>query len=121
GWQGIARDEGPAAGGAFLPRALAPALEHFGARIEPRCPRARPAGLDGTKRHVASAAREIEQPKHFGLARRIDRGNKRVLPGPVQPAGHQIVHEIVPPGDLAKHVVSGALLSRVVQRLKTES
>ena len=74
--------------------------------------RAGAAGLDHAERHVAGATREIEQGEVARALGRIDRGHQRVLPGPVQAARHQVVHQVVTARDALKHVVDQRLLVR---------
>ena len=69
-----------------------------------------PAGLHHAKRHVAGAAGEIEQRERPLALGRMHRRDQRVLPGAVQPARHQVVHQVVAAGDRMKHVVDHALL-----------
>ena len=40
----------------------------------------------------------------------LTRGDEHILPGPVQPARHQVVHEVVAPRDAVKDVVDPRLL-----------
>ena len=80
-----------------------------------------PARLDRPKGDVAGAAGEVEQRERLRAAhgRAVDesralggltRGDQRVLPGPVQPARHQVVHQVVAPRDAVKDVVDQRLL-----------
>ena len=69
----------------------------------------RAAALDHAQRDVAGAAGDVEQRKRPVL-RRIDRGDQRVLPGPMQPERHQIVHQVVAARDAVEHVVDQRLL-----------
>ncbi len=69
-----------------------------------------PAGLRDPQRDVAGAARDIEQRERCRAARRIDRRHQRVLPGAVQSARHQVVHQVVAPRHRVEHVVDHRLL-----------
>ncbi len=107
---GIALLEGhsivvPAPGGAF-----AADREHLGVDVADGDARAGPAGLDHAERDVAGTAGEIEHGEFLLGARRIDRGDQRVLPGPVQPARHQVVHQVVAPRHRMEHAIDHALL-----------
>ena len=57
-----------------------------------------PPAVEHAEGDVAGAAGDIEQRERRGSPawrRRIDRGDQRVLPGAVQPARHQVVHQVV--------------------------
>jgi len=66
--------------------------------------------LDDAEGNVASAARKIQKMKRTRALRRPELRDKRVLPRPVQPAGHQIVHNVVTARDLMEYVVDQRLL-----------
>jgi hypothetical protein len=80
----------------------------------------RAGSFNRPKGDVAGAASQVEQGKTrragddrvtgrpAGLGR-IDGGNEHILPGPVQPARHQVVHEVVAPRDAVKNVVNPRL------------
>ena len=73
------------------------------------------ARVDDAKGDVAGAAGQVEQRKRprAGLGPilgRIDRDDERVLPGAVQPARHQVVHQVVAVRHAAKNVVDQRLL-----------
>jgi hypothetical protein len=51
---------------------------------------------------------------------RIDGGDERVLPGAVQPARHEIVHQVVAVRHAAKHIVDARLLVLERQALEAE-
>ena len=91
--------------------ALAADREHVGIDVAHRRPRLLAAGRDGAHRHVAGAAGDVEQRERprFG---RIERGDQRVLPGPMQAERHQIVHQVVARRDAVEHVVDQRLLVR---------
>ena len=63
---------------------------------------------------VAGGTGDIDQRERAVAFGRINRGNERVLPRPMQPARHQVVHQIVAPRHRAEHVVDPPLL--VVER-----
>ena len=101
--------------------ALQPALfgtfpahaQHIGINIEHSDIGLRPARLDHAKGHIAGAARDIEMTK--GLeARGLDHAHQHILPQAVQPAGHQVIHQIITVSHFVKHIIDHALL--VVQR-----
>ena len=58
---------------------------------------------------VAGAAGDVEMAETRAVAG-VDLAGERVLPQPVQAAGHQIVHHVVAAGDLVEHVVDEMLL-----------
>ena len=91
-------------------RALAADGQHLGIDVADGDAHARPAGFHHAERHVAGAAGEIEQREGAVAFGRIDRGHQRVLPGPVQPARHQVVHQVVAARDRMEHVVHQPLL-----------
>ena len=68
------------------------------------------ARRDHPERDVAGAAGDVEQRERPFVARRIDGGDQRVLPGAVQAARHQVVHQVVAARDAAEHVVDQRLL-----------
>ena len=117
---GIALDErhdvvDPAFAGALAADAqhLAADVEHFGAR-------AGAARFDHPERHVPGSAGHVQQKEWPTFPRRVDRGDERILPGPVQPARHQIVHQVVAPRHPAKNVVDQPLLVRGRDVAETE-
>ena len=71
-----------------------------------------PPRRDHAERDVAGAAGDVEQRETARLAalRRIDRRDQRVLPGAMQPARHQVVHQVVAPRHAVEHVVDQRLL-----------
>ena len=90
-------------------RALASDLEHVGIDVADRRARVRAAALDHPKRDVAGAAGDVEERKGPRLWR-IDRGDQRILPGPMQPERHQVVHQVVAARDAVEDVVDQPLL-----------
>ena len=68
------------------------------------------ARLHDAEGDVAGAARDIEQGERPVALRRVERGDQRILPGAVQPAGHQVVHQVVAARDLVENVVDQPLL-----------
>ena len=69
----------------------------------------RPAGVQHAEGHVAGAAGDVEMAEG-PRSRRVQAGDERVLPGPVQAAGHQVVHEVVAARHGAEDLVHPALL-----------
>ena len=51
------------------------------------------------ERDVAGAAGNVEQLERRFAARRIEHGDEVALPQPVQATRHQVVHQVVAPGD----------------------
>ena len=80
-----------------------------GIDVEDRDLGARRAGLGDPKRDVARAAGDVEMAKR-APPRRPDLGRESILPDAVEPAGHQIVHEIVARRDLVEHGIDAFLL-----------
>jgi len=70
-----------------------------------------PPAFDGPKRHVAGTAGDVEQRERPGFWR-IERGDQRILPGPMQAERHEIVHQVVARRDAVEHVVDQRLLVR---------
>ena len=73
---------------------LAPDGQHRPVDVENGDAGLRPAGVQHAKGHVPGAAGDVESVEGPG-SRRVQAGDEGVLPGPVQPAGHQVVHEVV--------------------------
>ena len=81
---------------------------------------ARPAGVGHPERDIAGAAREIEQRERLvglflktagaAFRRRIERVDHHVLPGAMQAAGHEVVHQVVARRHAMKHAIDEALL-----------
>ena len=69
-------------------------------------------GLDDAEGDVAGAAGDVEH-RPAGASRRVEPGDHRVLPEPVQAARHQVVHQVVAAGDLVEHLVDERLLFAV--------
>ena len=65
--------------------------------------------FDDADRQVAGAAGDIEHGP-TGAPRRIEPADHRIFPQPVQPARHQIVHQVVATGDLMENLVDERLL-----------
>ena len=68
------------------------------------------AGLRHPQGDVAGAAGEIEQAEGRLTLRRVHGCHQRVLPGAVQAARHQVVHQVVAARDRMEHVVHQPLL-----------
>ena len=107
---GIALLEGNRLVVAAFARALAADGEHVGIDVADGDARARAAGFHHAERHVAGAAGEIEQGEGLLSFGRIDRGHQCILPGAVQPARHQVVHQVVAACHRMEHVVHQPLL-----------
>ena len=105
---------------AALDRARMTDRQHFGIDVRHRRPCARPSRFQHPERNIACAARDIEQCERPVSARRIDGGHQHVFPGPVQPARHHIVHQVVAPGDLVEDVIHQCLLFGQRHRLEAE-
>ena len=70
-----------------------------------------PARVGDAEGDVAGAAGEIEQRERPARPfRRVDRRDQRLLPGAVQAARHQVVHQVVAPRHRMEHVVDQRLL-----------
>src|SRR6516165_3972657 len=105
---GVALDEGCSVAVRAQPR---PAhLQHLGVDVEDGHAGAGPAPGQHAGSHITGAAGDIEQRKGPLARGRIDGGDEGVLPGAMQPAGHQIVHQIVAIGHAPKHVIDQPLL-----------
>ena len=92
--------------------ALTANLEHVRVDIADDDTSAAAASGGNPKRNVASAARDIKHCERARVPRRIDRSHQRVLPGAMQAARHQIVHQIVAASDRRENVVHQRLLLR---------
>ena len=68
------------------------------------------AGIDEPEGDVAGAARKIEHRERPVVFRRIDRRDQHVLPGAVEAARHQVVHQVITLRDTVKDVVDQCLL-----------
>src|SRR4029077_7918765 len=90
----------PALGGA-----LAPHLEHVGIDVTHGHSRPRATGFGDAESDVPGPAGEIKQRKFAPRTWRVYRRHQRVLPGPVQAARHQVVHEVIAAGDRMEDVV----------------
>ena len=107
---GVALLEGDREIVAALVSPLAADAKHVGIDVADGDAHVRPAGLHHAEGDVAGAAGEIEQGEVPVALRRIDRGDQRVLPGAMQPARHQVVHQVVAARNRMEHVVDHALL-----------
>src|SRR5262249_38181874 len=95
---------------ATLGGALAAHVEHVGVDIANSDAGARAAGASDPESDVTSAAGEIEQRKRPLVFRRGYRPHQRVLPGAMQSARHQVVHQVIASGDRMKDVIDAPLL-----------
>src|SRR5262249_14084610 len=96
---GVALLEGNDAVEPPLRSTLVANLEHVGVDVANRGARAGAARVRYPKSHVACTAGEIEQRKRPVVLWRVYCRYQCVLPGTVQPARHQVVHEVVTAGD----------------------
>ena len=115
---GIALDERDRVVEPALDGALAPDREHLGidvddGRARARAARRRPPGrrCRRCRRPHRAARTGRARSRRRRLSGRVD---QRVLPGAVQPARHQVVHQVVAARDAVEHVVDQRLL--VVER-----
>ena len=74
--------------------------------------------VQDAKGDIARAAGHIEQSE-VAPPFRAQGGNEGVLPGPMQPKRHQVIHQIIAPGDLVEDIVDKVLL--VLDRHALES
>ena len=109
---GIALLEGDGVVEAALDGALGADRQHLGIDVADGDAGVRPAGLRDAEGDVAGAAGEVEQRERPVPLRRIHGSQQGVLPGAVQAAGHQVVHEVVAAGDGMEDVVDPPLLVR---------
>ena len=72
------------------------------------CPRRRPPAMRSAMSPVPPARSSRREATR--APRRLERGDQRILPGAVQPARHEVVHQIVALRHLAKHIVDQRLL-----------
>ena len=93
-----------------MSRALAPDRQHVGIDVERGRLRAGAAGLHDAHGDIAGAAGDVEQMEGAIALRRVDGGDQNVLPGAMQPARHQVVHQVVAARDLVEYVVDQPLL-----------
>ena len=95
---------------AALLGALAADREHLGVDVADGHMRVRAAA--STTRKAMSPVPPARSSSRNGRRRprRVDRGDQRVLPGAVQPAGHQVVHQVVAAGTGMEDVVDPPLL-----------
>ncbi len=103
-----------------LDRALAADREHLRIDVAHGRARAGPARRDDAERDVAGAAGDVEEPERLLAARRVDGGDQRVLPGAVQAARHQVVHQVVAPRHRPEDVVHQPLFGVEVDGLEAE-
>ena len=99
--------------------ALAPDAQHVGIDVEHGDVGLRATGLQHREGDIARAAGHVEMMERPVLGR-VDRGQERALPGPVQAARHQVVHQVVAVGDLVEDVVDLGLLLGELHRLEAE-
>jgi hypothetical protein len=106
--------------GVFGSRTRAPRVQHFRRDIADHAARAVPRLRQEAPRDVAGTAGHVEE-QIGGLAfRSAQPADQLVLPKPVQPAGHQIVHQIVARCDAREDAVDHALLFVLADGGETE-
>ena len=66
-------------------------------------------GFGDAEGDVAGASGHVHEPVGRAMGGR-EPGNHRILPNPVQPARHQIVHDVVALGDPVEDLVDAPLL-----------
>ena len=89
--------------------ALAPDGEHVRIDVADGGAGILAAGFDHPQRHVTGAAGDVKERKWPAFGR-IHRRHQRILPGPVQPERHQVVHQVVAVRHAVKYVVDQRLL-----------
>ena len=118
---GVADGEGDAPAQPRVGQALAAHLHHRRIDVAQHGAAAGPAGLEDAARDIAGAAGDVDQVEAARRPGRREPGDEVVLPQPVQAARHQVVHQVVAPGDGGEHVVDEALARAVGDLAEAEA
>ena len=102
-----------------FPRPFLPDGKHVGADVADRYAGVGPARLGDAEGDVAGAAGDIDD-SIAAAAGRIEHRHHRVLPEAMEPAGHEIVHQVVAARDPLEDLVDHALLVGEIDGPKAE-
>ena len=116
---GIALDEGKLVAPSPFGRAVAADLQHVGIDVENRHLRRSAARSGNAEGDIACPPGDVDVPEGPRL-RGVEHVDEPILPQPMQPAGHEIVHQVVARGHVMEDLIDATLLLGQRHRGKAE-